>query len=236
MVTSTWPGNSCIRVVGQVAVRRFGETWIGESTLKHLRFVLWVFAASSLLAVAAFAGWRAWRGDPTPTIAQNAESLIRTEFDLLDHTGKRVSSSSYEDRWLLIFFGYTFCPDVCPTTLGEVSLLMDALGEKADRIQPLFVTIDPERDTPEVLADYVAAFHPRIVGLTGSTEEIAAAASNYRVYYAKVSEEGAPDSYLMDHSAYLYLIDPAGNFVRPFPFGSPMAETKATITSLITAN
>ena len=205
--------------------------------MKRLRFVLWIFVASSLLAVAAFAGWRAWRGEVTPTVAQNAESLIRTEFDLVDHTGKRVSSSSFEDRWLLIFFGYTFCPDVCPTTLGEVALLLDGLGEKADRIQPLFVTIDPERDTPEILADYVTAFHPRIVGLTGTTEEIAAAASNYRVYYAKVTEEGAAEEdYLMDHSAYLYLIDPNGNFVRPFPFNSPMAETQAAIDSLVAAN
>lgn len=201
----------------------------------RIRVILLLFVGASLLAAAAYGGWRVWRGKPEPIVAQSTESLIRSEFHLVDHRGQRISAEDFRGRWLLVFFGYTFCPDACPTTLSEVSILMDELGDKGERIQPLFVTIDPDRDTPEVLADYVSAFHPSIVGLTGATEEVAAAASNFRVYYAKVEEEGAAEDYLMDHSVYLYLIDPKGNFVRPFAYGTPLTETHAAIDALLSA-
>ena len=201
----------------------------------RIRVILLFFVGASLLAMAAYGGWRLWRGEPEPIVAQSGESLIQSEFHLVDHRGQRISAEDFRGLWLLVFFGYTFCPDACPTTMSEVSILMDELGDKAERIQPLFVTIDPDRDTPEVLADYVSAFHPRIVGLTGTTEEVAAAASNFRVYYAKVEEEGEAVDYLMDHSVYLYLIDPEGNFVRPFAYGTPLTETHAAIDALLSA-
>ncbi|MDJ0943108.1 MAG: SCO family protein [Kiloniellales bacterium] len=129
-------------------------------------------------------------------------------FSLIDHQGQPSSETAFPGKHLVLVFGYTFCPDVCPTTLASLASALDLLGERAAALQPLFVTIDPERDTPEVLADYVAAFHPRLVGLTGSPEQIRKVARDYRVYYAKVGTDEA--DYLVDHSAYIYLIGPDG--------------------------
>jgi protein SCO1 len=114
-----------------------------------------------------------------------------------------------------VYFGYTFCPDVCPTTLGAVADAMDKLGPAASRIQPLFITVDPKRDTPPVVRQYAAAFGPRIIGLTGTPEEIAAVAKAYRVYYAEHRTGNGPDDYSMDHSSVLYLMNPNGGFVAP---------------------
>jgi protein SCO1/2 len=108
-------------------------------------------------------------------------------------------------------FGYTFCPDVCPTTLQHVAQALDLLGSEADRVQPLFVTIDPERDSPEVLAAYVGAFHPRMVGLTGTRDQIERITRNYRVYRAKA--EAGDGDYLMDHSAFVYLLGSDGRLL-----------------------
>ncbi len=136
-------------------------------------------------------------------------------FALTDHLGLQVNSSDFEGRLLLITFGYTYCPDVCPTTLLKVADTLDLLGDQAAHVQPLFVTVDPERDTPEVLAAYVAAFHPRLVGLTGSAEQIKRIAGDYRVYYEKV---GSGDSdYFMDHSAFIYLAGAKGRPLAYFP-------------------
>ncbi len=154
------------------------------------------------------------------TAQQVARDIVTGEFSLIDHRGNAVTDQDYRGSWPLIFFGYTHCPDVCPTTLGVVGLVMDELGEDAARVQPLFITVDPERDTPEIMADYVAAFHPRIIGLSGSAEQVAAAAHSHRAYYAKAPvEEGAEigvTEYAMDHSAYLYLMDPDGVYVHVF--------------------
>ncbi len=127
-------------------------------------------------------------------------------FSLVDHEGRPSSEASFPGKHLLLVFGYTFCPDVCPTTLASVAAALDLLGERQAELQPLFVTIDPARDTPEVLAEYVTAFHPRLVGLTGSAEQVRKVARDYRVYYAKVGTEDA--DYLVDHSAYIYLVGP----------------------------
>ncbi len=129
-------------------------------------------------------------------------------FSLIDHEGEPSSEAAYPGKHLVLVFGYTFCPDVCPTTLASLAAAMDLLGEREAALQPIFVTIDPERDTPEVLADYVTAFHPRLVGLTGSPEQIRKVARDYRVYYAKVGTDQA--DYLVDHSAYIYVIGPDG--------------------------
>lgn len=154
------------------------------------------------------------------TAQQVAREVVTGEFSLVDHRGNAVTDESYRGSWPLIFFGYTYCPDVCPTTLGVVSLVMDELGEDAAKVQPLFITIDPERDRPDVLAEYVAAFHPRIIGLTGSPEQIKAAAHSHRAYYAKAPmEEGAAigeTEYAMDHSAFLYLMDAQGIYAHVF--------------------
>lgn len=142
-------------------------------------------------------------------------------FTLVDHTGKTVTDKDFRGSYLLIFFGYTFCPDVCPTNLSTVSDALDIIGEElAAKVTPIFVSVDTERDTPEVLADYIVNFHPRLVGLTGNREQILDVAKSYRVYFAKSGEtKDDAEAYLIDHSAITYLVGPDGKFVRHFPHG-----------------
>jgi len=128
-------------------------------------------------------------------------------FSLLDEAGRNVTAADFAGSWLLIYFGYTYCPDVCPTELGLATAAIDALGAQGDRVVPVFISVDPERDTPDHLADYVARFHPRLRGLTGTPEQIAAVARQYRVYYARARGSNNND-YLIDHSSFLYLVGP----------------------------
>ena len=144
-----------------------------------------------------------------------AEPGIGGPFALEDGAGKRVTDRDYRGRFMLIYFGYTFCPDVCPTTLNQVADALDRLGPRADRIAPIFVTIDPKRDTPAVVQKYAAAFSPRLIGLTGTPEQVAAVAREYGVYYAEHRTGAGPDDYTMDHSSILYLVAPDGTFVAP---------------------
>lgn len=140
-------------------------------------------------------------------------------FQLTDHTGRKVSDADYRGRYMLIFFGYTFCPDVCPTTLATVTAAMDKLPPASTKkLVPIFVSIDPERDTVEVMKDYVNAFSPDIVGLTGTPEEVAKVAKVFKVYAAKVKSD-SPEHYTVDHSAILYLMGPDGKFVAHFTHG-----------------
>ena len=135
-------------------------------------------------------------------------------FHLVDQDGRAVSDQDFRGKPLLVFFGYTHCPDVCPTTLFDVSEVMRRLGPEADRAAALFITVDPRRDTPATLKDYLSSFDPHLRGLTGSTDATAAVAKAYRVYYKKVPTEG--DDYTMDHTAIVYLMDKDGHFVAPF--------------------
>ena len=134
-------------------------------------------------------------------------------FHLTDDKGHDVTDADYRGRWMLVFFGYTNCPDECPLTLQKMA---SALGKLADRVAPLFITVDPARDTPSPLASYLTNFDPRIVGLTGSEAQIAAAAKAYRVYYAPAQHE-QPGADLVNHSTFLYLMEPAGKFDELLP-------------------
>jgi protein SCO1/2 len=136
-------------------------------------------------------------------------------FTLEDGNGKPVTDRDFRGKYMLVYFGYTFCPDVCPTTLSAVADAMDKLGPNAARIRPLFITVDPRRDTPPVVKKYAAAFGPEITGLTGTPEEIARVAKEYRVYYAEHRTGPGPNDYSMDHSSVLYLMDPNGAFLAP---------------------
>jgi protein SCO1/2 len=141
-------------------------------------------------------------------------------FTLTDHTGKTVSDTDYRGKLMLIAFGYTHCPDVCPTGLQDMSTVMDMLGDQADWVQPIFITIDPARDTPDVLDGYVGAFHPRLIGLTGTERQIADAAEEYRVYYNKIVEaDGDDDYYSMGHTTSIYLVGVDGRGLAVFNFG-----------------
>jgi protein SCO1/2 len=141
-------------------------------------------------------------------------ALIGGPFELVDQTGRAVTAQAWTGKPLLIYFGYTYCPDVCPTELSAMSAALDLLGDSVD-LQPLFITVDPARDTVAVMADYVGHFHPKMIGLTGSAEQVAVAAKAYRVYYAKGPGEG--DGYLMDHSGFVYLMGPDHRYLAHFP-------------------
>jgi protein SCO1/2 len=179
-----------------------------------------------LLGAAVLLGYRALQGSwPWTPPGTAAVAQIGGPFTLVGGDGQTVTDRSFPGKWLLVFFGYTHCPDVCPTTLSDLAQALDQLGPEADRLQPLFVTVDPERDTPQVMHDYVASFGNRIVGLTGSAAQIAAAAKAYRVYYAK-HPEGS--DYSMDHSAILYVMRPDGSlagFMTP-DVGTPAMAQK----------
>jgi cytochrome oxidase Cu insertion factor (SCO1/SenC/PrrC family) len=141
-------------------------------------------------------------------------------FALTDHTGKPRSDGDFRGRLLLVYFGFTYCPDVCPTDLQAMGLAMDRLGAAADAIQLLFITLDPERDTAEHLADYVPLFHPRLIGLTGSIDAIGKAAEAYRVYYKRVDFDKSAMDYTVDHSSFIYLMDRDGKYLGFFPPGA----------------
>lgn len=192
--------------------------------MRTLRLMLWLAAAT---AVALFAAvYVTTRMAPVSeaekalTAEEIAREIVTGEFSLVDGRGQPRTDVDFRGSWLLIFFGFTYCPDVCPTTLGTVALIMDDLGADGDTLQPLFITVDPARDTPDVVGAYVAAFHPRIIGLTGSEEQVAAAAKSHRAYYARVpvpDDTGADaNDYGMDHSAHLYLMDPDGLYAAAF--------------------
>jgi cytochrome oxidase Cu insertion factor (SCO1/SenC/PrrC family) len=155
----------------------------------------------------------------TMDILMWAREPVGGPFALIDHTGTARTEQDFRGKLLLVYFGFTYCPDVCPADLQNIGLALDQLGAAGDRVQPLFVTLDPERDTPAHLADYVPAFHPRLIGLTGDDAAIRAAADAYKVYYAKVTNEGGND-YTLDHTAFIYLMGPDGRYLGFFPPGT----------------
>ena len=145
-------------------------------------------------------------------------------FTLTDHTGQRVSDQDFRGSYMLIYFGYTYCPDICPTDLLVMSHAIEMLGDSGKEVQPLFITVDPARDTVASLADYVPNFHPRLKGLTGSEAEIAAAAEAYKAYFKLGEEKEAPDDYPVDHTDIIYLMGPDGEFIDHFQRGRRPAE------------
>jgi protein SCO1/2 len=144
----------------------------------------------------------------TPTAA------VGGPFRLIDHNGRPLTDQDLKGRPFLVFFGFTHCPDICPSTLFEVSEVLRRLGPDGDRVRALFITVDPERDTPEKLKDYLSSFDPRLIALTGDPDAVAATAKAYRVYWKKVPLEGG--NYTMDHTTIVYLMDKEGRFVAPF--------------------
>jgi cytochrome oxidase Cu insertion factor (SCO1/SenC/PrrC family) len=179
-------------------------------------------AAGLLLAGA---GWSSRAQTPDETSAARLmddlmwnRGPIGGPFALIDHTGKRRTDEDFRGKLLLIYFGYSYCPDVCPTDLQQIGLAIDRLGADGKAVQPLFITVDPERDTAAHLAEYVPLFHPRLIGLTGGAEQIRRVALAYKVYYAKYPPD-SPD-YVIDHSSFIYLIDETGKYIGFFPPGT----------------
>lgn len=159
--------------------------------------------------------------------------VVGGPFTLVSGDGHTVTDRDFRGKYLLVYFGYTYCPDVCPTTLNAVAGALDKLGSTADRLQPLFITIDPRRDTPEVIKQYTAAFSPRLLGLTGTPAEIATVAKEYHVYYAEDRTGPGPNDYSMDHSSILYLMGPDGRFIAPIRADSTGAEIAAQLGKLM---
>lgn len=163
---------------------------------------------------------------------QPAGLTVGGPFSLTDGDGKPVTDKTWRGKYMLVYFGYTLCPDVCPTTLNAVGEALDKMGPKADRLQPLFITVDPKRDKPEVVKQFAAAFGPKFIGLTGTDAQIAAAAKAYRVYYAEHRTGPGPDDYSMDHSSVLYLMGPDGRFVAPVRADLNAADMAAALLKL----
>ncbi len=205
---------------------------------KTTKIVLIVWA----VALVAAGGWIAQdsllKSDPPIKAEQrgffttDAASAIGGPFQLTDQNGRKRDSEEFRGKLMLIYFGFTYCPDVCPTALTVVTTALDQLGEQADAVVPILITIDPERDTSAVLKDYVAQFSPRYIGLTGSDREIAQVAKSFRVYYAKSpGSGGAP--YLMDHTSLLYLMDQNGRFHTHFTHNNRAEDIAAAVRKLL---
>jgi protein SCO1 len=154
-------------------------------------------------------------------LGANSPVTIGGPFTLTSPDGTTVTEQTYRGKWLLVYFGFTSCPDSCPTALLEIAAALEKLGPDADKLQPLFITVDPLRDTPAVMGNYTQSFDPRIVGLTGTPQQIAAIAQEYGVYYAPRRSGPGAEDYVMDHGTYLYLMDPEGRFVRGFDSDTP---------------
>lgn len=177
------------------------------------------FAAVTVLIAVAI-GVYALMSSPQHGQRSFGEALVGGPFTMVNQKGETVSEKSFAGKPMLLFFGYTYCPDVCPTELQVMAEALRQLGDKASDIQPILVSIDPARDTPQVLADYVANFGPQLVGLTGTPDQVKAMADAYRVFYAKVENKDDPQAYLMDHSSIIYLMGADGKFLKHFTYST----------------
>ena len=170
-----------------------------------------------------------------PKVETTGTALIGGPFTLVDQNGKTVTDRDFRGKYMLIFFGFTHCPDICPAELQVMSAALDALGSKADEVVPVFVTLDPERDTSEVVGTYVKNFGKNFVGLTGSPSAIANAAKAYRVTYSKFEYNGKDVNYRysIDHSALVYLMDKDGQYLTNFTYGTPASKITETMRSYL---
>ncbi|WP_321395442.1 SCO family protein [Emcibacter sp.] len=170
---------------------------------------------------------------PANTAQENARALIGGPFTLIAEDNRTVTEKDFAGKYMLIYFGYTFCPDVCPTELQTMSTALDMIPQdKLDKIAPLFVTVDPERDTAPVMKQYVALFHDRLIGLTGTIEQINDMKKTYRVFAEKTEDTGASD-YLVDHTSIIYLMDGNGEYLSHFSYGTTPEEMAEKLTRLI---
>ena len=199
-----------------------------------LRLALIVLAGLMLGAAAALAIFPAARERLLPDRTSSVgHALVGGPFTLTDQSGKRVTDKDFRGRYLLVFFGFTNCPDVCPSALQVMAAALDKLGPKGQKVTPLFITVDPERDTEAQLATYVKSFHPRLVGLTGTPAEIEAVTKAYRVYVKKVPDPKSSAGYTFDHSAIIYLMGPDGDYLAHFTHASNVDTMADRLTKLL---
>lgn len=182
------------------------------------RFALTIFILSSGLLILALL----WDGkksvSPAGTVRSSGQAAIGGNFEAVDHLGKPFTQKSLLGKYSLIYFGFTYCPDICPTSLLTIAQTLDDLPEALrNEILPVFVTVDPERDTVAVMQQYVSNFHPLLVGVTGSSEQINKVAQAFKIYHAKVPSDTDTKNYLVDHSGYIYLMSKKGDYLAHFP-------------------
>ena len=182
-----------------------------------------VLAALAALSLAAAA--------PPPPL----EALFGGPFALTGHDGRAVTDRTFRGHFALLYFGYTFCPDLCPTNLLTVAAALDELGPEAERVQPLFVTVDPERDDLPALRDYMAHFGPRFLALRGTPAQTRAVLKAWRIHRRKVPSEAGADDYLVDHATLTFLMGPDGKFRTLFPHDTPAAKMAATLRRYLAA-
>ena len=197
--------------------------------LANLQKLLWALSGLAAVVFVGLLFWTDYRGDQ----AQQSQPTFRAAFELTDHNGIVRTQEDFTGRWMLVFFGFANCPDVCPTTLSEVAAVMNGLGKDKAKVQPLFISIDAERDTPQVLADFVPRFEAGIVGLTGTPEQIDRTAKNFYIYYKRIEEATAPNGYSMGHSSQLFLFGPDAGFVKSWQYGTPAEEILADLKERI---
>jgi protein SCO1/2 len=197
------------------------------SALRIVRLVTWTLVLALTLAT----GLVLWRGDGGP--AATEEVAIGGPFSLVDTEGQRVTEAALQGRAHALFFGFTHCPEVCPTTLAELSVMIDELGADGEKLDVYFVTVDPERDDRMTLKNYLSSFGQRIRGLTGSEDEVATIATAYRVYRRKVPTENG--DYTMDHTAAVFLFDPDGRFKGTIGYGEKHDDALAKLKRLVSA-
>lgn len=203
-----------------------------SATNRGLKLLAIAFLAAGL-GLLGWVGYTLFQGKAPAGAALEPSDLLGGAFTAENHLGEPVSEQTFRGKYMLMYFGFTFCPDVCPGELQIIGAAMDMLGEDSERITPVFVSIDPERDRPEVLADYVPHFHDRMIGLTGTPEQIAGLARAWKVYYSRVEDENMPGGYVMDHSSIIYLMDPDGRFLKHFPHGTPPEDIAAGIRAIL---
>ena len=191
--------------------------------LNGLQKILWGLAG---IATLAFVSLQIWGGGLLDQPAAD-DAAFRAAFELTDDQGMVRTEQDFAGKWMLVFFGFTNCPDVCPTTLSEVAAVMEGLGADADKVQPIFVSIDPERDMPSVLAEYVPLFGAGIIGLTGTPDQIEKTSKTFPIFYERIEEATAPDGYTMGHTSHLFLFDPEAGFAESWPYGTPAEEILA---------
>ncbi|MBO0738450.1 MAG: SCO family protein [Alphaproteobacteria bacterium] len=190
-----------------------------------------IAAVLTTLLILGTGAYLALRGNPRGAAGTALASAIGGPFRLTDQNGKTVTDADLRGKWTLVYFGYTHCPDACPTALNDISIALEELGAERQAVQPVFITVDPERDTPEALKAYVASFDAPILALTGSPEQVSQAAKAYRVYYAKHPEPGG--DYSMDHSSVIYVMDPQGRFTASFTHESKPEDIAQRLKKLL---
>jgi len=208
--------------------------------MRRLYFGLFGLALLTIVAIGAY-DWDWPAGSQTGSVSADAECAPGTAtdvqiggpFELVNQDGETVTEADFQDKYMLVYFGFTFCPDTCPIALETMSVALEQAGEAADAIVPVFISVDPERDTPDVVKDYISYFHNDFVGLTGSMEQVKDAARAYRVYFGKEAPDPASDSYFVNHTSIIYLMGPGGRYLTHFTHSDTPQKIASQISSCI---